>query len=205
MHQLQPEWELAVLVGSEAHHSHTEERQTSHDHGDDRALRGVTGLVCPTRATAYPQGSISNSGSSVRETRIVSPRPSMSREPMPIALFILPSSPSPACRHSQTSTNAWTSDSFEDDLLLATSSQQVAYMSVFQTGMHHCAQLVKRRTGCWVPNCARIQVSLLWPGIFLYQANQQVPIVRCQCHLPCLTIWPLLADTGLTWMAVSSP
>lgn len=48
------------------------------------------------RARAHrPQGSISYSGSSVRLTRIVSPRPSMSSAPMPIALFMRPSSPSP--------------------------------------------------------------------------------------------------------------
>ena len=50
------------------------------------------------RRGARLQGSISFSGSSVSETRMVSPRPSMSSEPMPIALFMRPSSPSPACR-----------------------------------------------------------------------------------------------------------
>ena len=39
---------------------------------------------------------ISASGSSVSETRIVSPRPSSSSEPMPTALLIRPSSPLPA-------------------------------------------------------------------------------------------------------------
>lgn len=47
------------------------------------------------------QGSISYSGSSVRLTRIVSPSPSMSSAPMPMALFMRPSSPSPAQRAAQ--------------------------------------------------------------------------------------------------------
>ena len=42
------------------------------------------------------QGSSSNSGSSVRDTRMVSPRPSIRRDPIPMADFSLPSSPSPA-------------------------------------------------------------------------------------------------------------
>mmetsp|Transcript_15939 Transcript_15939/g.64275 ORF Transcript_15939/g.64275 Transcript_15939/m.64275 type:complete len:390 (+) Transcript_15939:646-1815(+) len=41
-------------------------------------------------------GSSSNSGSSVNETRIVSPRPSANRAPIPMADFMRPSSPSPA-------------------------------------------------------------------------------------------------------------
>mmetsp|Transcript_13250 Transcript_13250/g.28004 ORF Transcript_13250/g.28004 Transcript_13250/m.28004 type:complete len:255 (-) Transcript_13250:676-1440(-) len=41
-------------------------------------------------------GSISNSGSSVSDTRIVSPNPSSRSAPMPMALFMRPSSPSPA-------------------------------------------------------------------------------------------------------------
>ena len=45
----------------------------------------------------YPQGTISSSGSSVRDTRMVSPKPSISRAPMPMADFMRPSSPSPAC------------------------------------------------------------------------------------------------------------
>ncbi len=48
-------------------------------------------------AAAHRQGSISYSGSSVSDTLIVSPSPSINREPMPMALFSLPSSPSPAC------------------------------------------------------------------------------------------------------------
>mmetsp|Transcript_6634 Transcript_6634/g.20059 ORF Transcript_6634/g.20059 Transcript_6634/m.20059 type:complete len:377 (+) Transcript_6634:335-1465(+) len=48
------------------------------------------------RLASVPQGTISSSGSSVRLTRIVSPRPSMSSEPMPMADFMRPSSPSPA-------------------------------------------------------------------------------------------------------------
>lgn len=55
-------------------------------------------LVLHTQLTSArsAQGLSSYSGSSVKETRIVSPRPSMSSAPMPIALFIRPSSPSPA-------------------------------------------------------------------------------------------------------------
>ena len=41
-------------------------------------------------------GSYSNSGSSVRDTRTVSPSPSARMVPIPTALFIRPSSPSPA-------------------------------------------------------------------------------------------------------------
>ena len=40
---------------------------------------------------------ISSSGSSVRDTRMVSPRPSISSAPIPMADFMRPSSPSPAC------------------------------------------------------------------------------------------------------------
>mmetsp|Transcript_44695 Transcript_44695/g.129166 ORF Transcript_44695/g.129166 Transcript_44695/m.129166 type:complete len:254 (+) Transcript_44695:794-1555(+) len=54
----------------------------------------------PTEASATPrkarQGLASNSGSSVRETRTVSPRPSMSKAPMPTADLIRPSAPPPA-------------------------------------------------------------------------------------------------------------
>ena len=39
---------------------------------------------------------ISNSGSSVKETRMVSPNPSSNNAPIPTADLILPSSPSPA-------------------------------------------------------------------------------------------------------------
>mmetsp|Transcript_4919 Transcript_4919/g.11926 ORF Transcript_4919/g.11926 Transcript_4919/m.11926 type:complete len:220 (+) Transcript_4919:913-1572(+) len=48
------------------------------------------------RSARRLQGSISSSGSSVRETRMVSPSPSRRRLPMPIADFMRPSSPSPA-------------------------------------------------------------------------------------------------------------
>ena len=44
----------------------------------------------------FSAAGISNSGSSVNDTRIVSPIPSVSKVPMPNADFILPSSPSPA-------------------------------------------------------------------------------------------------------------
>ena len=49
-----------------------------------------------TAGETHLQGSISNSGSSVSETRMVSPRPSIRRDPMPMADFMRPSSPSPA-------------------------------------------------------------------------------------------------------------
>eukprot|EP00967_Tisochrysis_lutea_P141325 scaffold259544_cov26-Tisochrysis_lutea.AAC.3 len=42
------------------------------------------------------QGANSYSGSSVSETRMVSPRPSAKSAPMPMADFMRPSSPSPA-------------------------------------------------------------------------------------------------------------
>ena len=48
------------------------------------------------RRSSVLAGAISRSGSSVSETRSVSPSPSISSDPMPIADFILPSSPSPA-------------------------------------------------------------------------------------------------------------
>eukprot|EP00966_Prymnesium_polylepis_P150197 3469441-Prymnesium_polylepis.1 len=41
-------------------------------------------------------GAYSFSGSSVRDTRMVSPKPSASRAPIPMADFMRPSSPSPA-------------------------------------------------------------------------------------------------------------
>mmetsp|Transcript_4178 Transcript_4178/g.10643 ORF Transcript_4178/g.10643 Transcript_4178/m.10643 type:complete len:276 (-) Transcript_4178:1111-1938(-) len=58
------------------------------------------GFVAARRPSAISlrrlHGAYSNSGSSVSETRTVSPRPSARRVPMPTADFILPSSPSPA-------------------------------------------------------------------------------------------------------------
>ena len=44
----------------------------------------------------YLATGISHSGSSLRDTRMVSPIPSASKAPIPTALFIRPSSPSPA-------------------------------------------------------------------------------------------------------------
>ena len=44
----------------------------------------------------FSAAGISNSGSSVNDTRIVSPIPSVSKVPIPNADFILPSNPSPA-------------------------------------------------------------------------------------------------------------
>src|SRR5919106_1491128 len=49
--------------------------------------------ICANRSR---QTAISLGESSVSETRIVSPNPSHSKEPMPMALLIRPSSPSPA-------------------------------------------------------------------------------------------------------------
>ena len=60
-----------------------------------RLLLAKGGVHLPTSASSA-HGISSYSGSSVKETRMVSPRPSSRRAPMPMALFILPSSPSPA-------------------------------------------------------------------------------------------------------------
>mmetsp|Transcript_28469 Transcript_28469/g.62660 ORF Transcript_28469/g.62660 Transcript_28469/m.62660 type:complete len:274 (-) Transcript_28469:941-1762(-) len=57
--------------------------------------RPVLQAVWP-RLASLLQGSISYSGSSVRDTRMVSPSPSISRAPIPMADFMRPSSPSPA-------------------------------------------------------------------------------------------------------------
>ena len=51
------------------------------------------------RATSSRATGISNSGSSVSETRTVSPIPSSSKVPIPTADLILPSSPAPASLH----------------------------------------------------------------------------------------------------------
>ena len=57
-------------------------------------------IVCPCLPIIYlircKATGISASGSSLNETLIVSPIPSASNAPIPTALFILPSSPSPA-------------------------------------------------------------------------------------------------------------
>ena len=64
--------------------------------GEGREAKGGKAREGKGREKTDLQGSSSNSGSSVRETRMVSPRPSMRRDPMPMADFSLPSSPSPA-------------------------------------------------------------------------------------------------------------
>ena len=58
------------------------------------------------QSTSLRATGISFSGASDRLTRIVSPMPSQSRAPIPTALFILPSSPSPASVTPKCSGNA---------------------------------------------------------------------------------------------------
>jgi hypothetical protein len=59
------------------------------------AVAGASRIAVPISASRL-HGAYSRSGSSVSETRIVSPSPSLSSPPMPMADFMRPSSPSPA-------------------------------------------------------------------------------------------------------------
>ena len=53
-------------------------------------------IIFAYRLTKFRATGISSSGSSVKDTLIVSPKPSSNKVPIPIADFILPSKPSPA-------------------------------------------------------------------------------------------------------------
>ena len=61
----------------------------------------TVGSGLPNRSTSARATGISWTLSSVSETRTVSPMPSLSNEPMPMALLIRPSSPSPGLRDAE--------------------------------------------------------------------------------------------------------